>query len=181
MEHKGNYILLTGLLIITLLISVVGTTFSYFGAANRDVKGETTIQFSNGTLIYSDPSISGGYVNAGETVVSKTFTLDGSITSANNLSYRVNLKVDNNTYGEGTLFYTITSNNTSSNGTTIQSSSLPVAIPAGTSTIEIGNGSFAGPVTDAKHTYTINVYRGESGVVPDGATFSGTFDVTQGS
>ena len=49
-------------------------------------------------MIYSDPSISGGFVNAGETVVSKTFTLDGSITSANNLTYKVNLKVDTNTY-----------------------------------------------------------------------------------
>jgi hypothetical protein len=181
MEHKGNYILLTGLLIITLLISVVGTTFSYFGAANRDVKGETTIQFSNGTLIYSDPSISGGFVNAGETLINKTFTLDGSITSANNLTYKVNLKVDTNTYSEGSLFYTITSNNTSSNGITIQSSTLPVQIPAGTSTIEIGSGSFAGPVTDAKHTYTIQVFRGEESTTVDGSTFSGTLDVTQGS
>ena len=181
MEHKGSYILLTGLIVITLLISVVGTTFSYFGAANRDVKGDTTIQFSNGTLIYSDPSISGGFVNAGETLVSKTFTLDGSITSANNLTYKVNLKVDTNTYEEGSLFYTITANNTSSNGITIQSSTLPVQIPAGESIIEIGSGSFAGPVTDAKHTYTINVFRGESGVVSNGATFSGIFDVTQGS
>ena len=32
---------------------------------------------------------------------SKKFVLDGSITSANNLTYKVNLKVDTNTYGEG--------------------------------------------------------------------------------
>ena len=60
MERKGNYIFLTGLLVITLLISVVGTTFSYFGATSRNVKGETTVQFSKGVVGYNEEEVQAG-------------------------------------------------------------------------------------------------------------------------
>ena len=48
--------------------------------------------------------------------------------------------VRNNTYTDGALVYTITSTNTSNNGSTIQTTSVPVAIPTGTSTISLGSG-----------------------------------------
>ena len=181
MERKGNFILLIGLLIITLCISVIGTTFSYFGATNRNMKGETTIQFSKGTLIFKDPgTFNGGFVNAGETLVTKTFTVGGKTDNAENLPYVINFNVEN-TYGDEVLFYTINAENTSSNGTTVQSSTLPVAIPSGTSTIEIGTGSFTGPIKSAKHTYTLTVFRAESTEAQPDASFNGELDVTQGS
>ena len=178
MERKGNYIFLTGLLIITLLISVVGTTFSYFGATSRNVKGETTVQFSKGVVSFNDETVEGGYVNPGEVIATKTITVNGTTSNADNLIYKFNFNVDNNTYPDGALLYTVNSANTSSNGTTIQSSSVPVSIPNGANIIEIGSGSFAGPVTKGKHTYTITIYRSDSVSTESGDySISGNFEI----
>ena len=183
MEHKGSYILLTGLLIITLLVTVVGTTFSYFGVTKKDSNGEQTIQVTNGTLIFKcDPNILAGYVNAGETLATKTFTVNGTVSGSNNLNYELDLNVGNNTFGDNNVLYTITSTNTSSNGVTIINSTQPVAIPNGTSSIKVGTGSFAGPVENGVHTYTINIYRSAESVVneAEGPTFNATLDIVQG-
>lgn len=181
MERKGSNIFMMGLLVFTLLISVVGATFSYFGATNRNVKGETTVQFSKGTLIYSDPTISGGNVNPGEVVLTKNFVLDGSISYADNLVYKVTLNIKNNTYGDNALTYTIT-NNSECSSKPIEPSVKPVSIPAGESSIEIGNGSFSGPVTDCKHTYTLTITRSAEVETQVGDySINGELSVTQGS
>ena len=169
MEHKGSYILLTGLLIITLLVTVVGTTFSYFGVTKGDSQGETTIQVTDGTLIFKcDSDINAGTVNAGESLTVKTFTVTGSTTGSNNLGYELDLNVKTNTYADNTVYYTVTSTNTSSNGVTIQTTSVPVAIPTGESIIKVGTGSFAGPVENGTHTYTINIYRSNESYIANG-------------
>ena len=181
MERKGSNIFMMGLLVFILLISVIGTTFSYFGATNRNVKGETTVQFSKGTLIYSDPTISGGTVNPGEVVLTKTFVLDGSISYSDNLTYKVSLNIDNNTYSDDALTYTI-SNTSSCSSKPIEPSVTPVSIPSGESSIAVGVGSFSGPVTDCKHTYTLTITRSaEVGNQPGEFVINGNLSVTQGS
>ena len=114
MERKGNYIFLTGLLVITLLISVVGTTFSYFGATSRNVKGETTVQFSKGVVGYNEEEVQAGTVNPGEVIATKTITVKGTTSNADNLIYKFNFNVNNNSYPDGALLYTVSSANTSS-------------------------------------------------------------------
>ena len=181
MERKGIYILIVGLLVVILLTNVVGTTFSIFGVANKTVKGEEIQILPKGTLIFNNPgAIKVGYVNAGDTLDTKKFTVSGKTDNSDNFPYVVNFNVEN-TYPDGVLYYTVNADNTSSNGTTFQSSSLPVAIPTGTSTIEIGSGTFAGPVRNAKHTYTITIYRAEGTEASGESSFSGELDVTQGS
>ena len=181
MERKGSNIFMMGLLVFILLISVIGTTFSYFGATNRNVKGETTVQFSKGTLIYSDPTISGGNVNPGEVVLTKTFVLDGSISYADNLSYKVSLNIDNNTYADDALTYTI-SNKSECSSKPIEPSIKPENIPSGESSFTIGIGSFSGPVTDCKHTYTLTITRSaEVGTQIGDYSINGNLSVTQGS
>ncbi len=178
MERKGNYIFLTGLLVITLLISVVGTTFSYFGATSRNVKGETTVQFSKGVVGYNEEEVQAGTVNPGEVIATKTITVKGTTSNADNLIYKFNFNVNNNSYPDGALLYTVSSANTSSNGTTIQTSTVPVSIPTGANIIEVGSGSFSGPITKGKHTYTITIYRSDS-VSTESGDFSinGNFEI----
>lgn len=158
---KGSTILLTIIAVATLLVAVVGATFAYFGATMNSGDANTTIEVTSGTLSIEydgNSTLTGGNVNPGEQIASKNFSVTGVVTGSNNLNYEANLVVKNNTYSEGALVYTITSNNTSNNGSTIAATSEPVAIPTGTSTISLGTGLFAGPTsTGSTHSYTITI------------------------
>ena len=160
---KGNMILLTVMSIATLLVAVVGATFAYFSAMMGKGNASPTIEVTSGTIsteFNSDSNLVSGYVNPSEVVASRDITVTGVVTGSNNLNYEATLVVNNNTYLDGELVYTITSTNESNNGSIITSTTEPVAIPAGASTIVLGNGVFAGPTTAGlSHKYTITITR----------------------
>lgn len=160
---KGNIILSTIMSIATLLVAVVGATFAYFSATMNGREASTTIEVTSGTLSTEfdiNKNISGGYVNQGEAIAAREFTITGVVTGSNNLNYEVTLAINNNTYKDGELVYTITSANESNNGSPIQSTSEPVSIPEGTNTLVLGTGVFAGPTTAGlSHKYIITIYR----------------------
>lgn len=160
---KGNMILLTVMSIATLLVAVVGATFAYFGALMTGGESSPTFEVTSGTLsteYNGNANIINGYVNQGEVIGTKEITVTGVVTGSNNYKYEVLLDVTSNSYDEGELFYTITSTNESNNGTTIVSSTEPVAIPTGANTISLGTGVFAGPTTvGLKHKYFVTITR----------------------
>lgn len=160
---KGNMILLTVMSIATLLVAVVGATFAYFSATMGKGNTSPTIEVTSGTIsteFNSDSNLVSGYVNPNEVVATREITVTGVVTGSNNLNYEATLVVNNNTYLDGELVYTITSTNESNNGSIITSTTEPVAIPTGTSTIVLGNGVFAGPTTAGlSHKYTITITR----------------------
>ena len=161
-NNKGSIVLLTIISIATLLVAVAGATFGYFNISMNDKNKETTIEVTNGTLTveHADNStVSVGAANAGVLVATKTFTISGLITGSSNLNYEVDLKINNNTFADNQLVYTINSINDSNNGTIIPNNDERVAIPTGNNTIVIGKGLFAGPITNgATHTYTLKIY-----------------------
>ena len=55
-----------------------------------------------------------------------------------NLNYEVDLNVATNSYLDGELVYTLTSNNVSNNGTVISSTSQAVSIPTGATKVLLG-------------------------------------------
>ena len=185
MEHKGIIILLIGLVIFSLLVNVVGTTFSFYAAQNnKEEKAETTIIPSNGggNLSLNNSEISGGYVNVGEVVVSKEVTIYGSISNAKDLSYTLSLNVLNNGYGDGALYYTVTEENVSKNGTTFKSTSSPVAINPDKNVL--GVGTFVGPIDSSKpatHKYKIDIIRQVDSAVSGDVKFDANLVVVQGS
>lgn len=160
---KGNMVLLTVIAVATLLVAVIGATFAYFSATINGNGSETPIEVTSGTLsieydgdskinLQSVPS------NVGDTIFTKSFNVTGVVTGSNNLNYVAALVITNNTFNDGELKYTITSTNVSDNGTTFTSTTEPINIPAGTNTIELGKGLFAGPiVTGGVHKYVINI------------------------
>lgn len=158
---KGSTILLTIIAVATLLVAVVGATFAYFGAMMNGSEAPTTIEVTSGTLAieYEGNSIiSGGNLNPGDTLINKNFMVTGVVTGSSNLNYESSLVIKNNTFADGALVYTITSTNESNNGSTMVATTEPVGIPNGTSTIVLGNGSFAGPTTTgSSHKYVINI------------------------
>ncbi|MDE6292408.1 MAG: hypothetical protein K2L98_01870, partial [Bacilli bacterium] len=169
-----------------LLVAVAGATFAYFSATMPGSESPTTIEVTGGGTIFIDcdasKTINGPQtVAANSTLGKRTVTLNGSIVGSANLGYDAKLVVKNNTYADGELVYTITSTNTSNNGSTILSTSDPVAIPSGTSTINLGSGKFAGPVpSGAVHTYTIEIkYVNNEGVEATGKTFNAQISVVK--
>lgn len=160
-NSKGNIVLLTIIAVATLLVAVVGATFAYFGAIVPGTESSTPIEITSGTLSTEYDSNKIIHFENGDLVnnsVAKSFDITGVVTGSTNLNYEADLIVKQNTYNEGSLVYTITSSNISENGTIIASSTEPVIIPSGESTINLGQGAFAGPITTgATHKYTLNI------------------------
>lgn len=160
---KGNMILLTIIAVATLLVAVIGATFAYFSATMNGNQSETPIEVTSGTLSIeydgdSKINIQSPVANPLDTLSSKTFNVTGVVTGSNNLNYDASLVITNNSFGDGELKYTITSTNVSDNGTTFTSTSEPIDIPAGTNTIALGKGVFAGPVLNgAFHNYVLSI------------------------
>ena len=157
---KGNMILLTIICIATLLVAVVGATFAYFNIALKGENTSKTIEVTGGSLSteYNGDAKISGSENAGETIGEKSFTVTGVVTGSSNLNYESNLVITNNTYPDDALVYTLVSTNTSNNGVVMVSTSEPVAIKNGASTIVLGTGTFAGPTaTGSTHTYVVKV------------------------
>lgn len=182
-NNKGSIILLTIISVATLLVAVVGATFAYFNISMNGRNNDTTIEVTNGSLsteFNDNSSFSFGAAQAGTLVASKSFTINGLITGSSNLNYEVDLKINNNTYADGVLSYSITSNNDNNNGTIIAGSEERVTIPTGANTVIVGKGLFAGPIPNgAVHTYTINVYAAEGVEIPADATFDAKVSVFQ--
>lgn len=180
---KGNMILLTIICIATLLVAVVGATFAYFNIAMKEGNTSKTIEVTGGTLsteYNGDAKISNGTLNAGEIVGEKSFTVTGVVTGSSNLNYEADLVVTNNTYADNALVYTLVSTNISNNGVVMVSTSEPVAIKNGTSTIVLGTGTFAGPTaTGATHTYVVKVDCVNAEPVGEEKAFDATITVGQ--
>lgn len=180
---KGNMVLLTVMSIATLLVAVVGATFAYFGALMNGSEPSPTFEVTSGTLAVEyngDANILNGYVNTGEVIGTKDVTVTGIVTGSNNLNYEVTLAIGANTYSDGELAYTITSYNESNNGSTIASTTEPIAIPTGANTISLGSAVFAGPTTSGlSHKYTINIIRTGSQDMNPEQSFNGRFFINQ--
>ena len=182
---KGNIILLTVIAVATLLVSVVGATFAYFNATIPNSKSPKTIEVTSGTIFTDCNSsiVGGNNIAANAVLASRNINVTGYVTGSTNLNYDAKLVVNDNSYAEGELVYTITSKNVNSNGSTIVATSEPVTIPAGKTTINLGSGLFAGPaVKGAKHTYTLNIqYVNSEGNPAVDKTFNATIVVDQPS
>ena len=181
-NNKGSIILLTIISVATLLVAVVGATFAYFNISSTSDK-QTTIEVTSGTISieYGDNShVSAGALNPGDVLATKTFNVTGIVTGSSNLNYEVDLNVATNSYLDGELVYTLTSNNVSNNGTVISSTSQAVSIPTGATKVLLGNATFSGPVTaGAQHSYTLTVSVAGGAVSDPAKLFDGTISVIQ--
>lgn len=91
----------------------------------------------------------------------KTFTITGTNTTSKTMYYTLNLVIDENGFAANNIQYTLTSTNTSSNGTVASSIDTKTGITTGTSTIKLGSGSFTNG-TSKVHTYVLNLYYPET-------------------
>ena len=181
-NSKGNLIFLTVICVATLLVAVIGATFAYFNISmTKD--SDTTIEVTNGTIAteYQDNSkIRFETVEPGSLIMSKTFTINGLITGSSNLAYEIDLSINENTYLDNEIVYSISSTNDSSNGSIIPTSEERVTLPTGSNIAIIGKGLFAGPIQNgAIHTYTINIYAQDTIANANGKVFDANIRVVQ--
>ena len=190
---KGNMILLTIIAVVTLLSSVVGTTFIIgFSSNNKEFSSNTadsnvsTIGGQNvakiSTNFTNGNSISGANFNAGDVVATKTFVLQGNVYDAIDLNYNVELFVEENGYSDGSLAYTLTSTSSDKNGKIIASTTNSKAIVSGKGfSIDLGDGYCTGSTGDnSTHTYVLQikyVNAGTDQTVNAGKTFKATIKV----
>src|SRR5574344_951278 len=163
MKKKTLIIILVSFLAVCLLIG--GITFAYFVAQISGNESSTTITAGAGSMslvVDGGNSIIATNMYPGpDAFATKTFTITGTNTTSKTMYYTLNLVIDENGFAANNIQYTLTSTNTSSNGTVASSIDTKTGIKTGTSTIKLGSGSFTNG-TSKVHTYVLNLYYPET-------------------
>ena len=152
---------LIGIIMVTVFIFIGGITYSFFTAGLTGVEVDQTITAEAGDMkvVYDGgPNINALDIQPStEPFATKTFTLSGTSTMENNqMGYKLYLVIDENTFSENAISYTLESTNTSSNGEVVPSITERQGLNG--DDIYLGRAKYIGKVTNAIHTYTLKTY-----------------------
>jgi len=177
-EVKGNKRVAAILLALLIGAVLIGGTYAFFTAIFTGVEEDTTITIGAGRLgIHMD---GGNIINMqnifprSEAWETKRFTITGNNDASLPMPYYLNLVVTENTFSENSLEYTLTSQNTTNDGTPVASIGTPRGIPTGPGSHSLGGGIFDQPGNDMVHTYYLAFFFPSRGVAQNedqGATF----------
>jgi len=173
------------LLMLLITFSLFGGAYAFFTAIFTGVEDDTTITIGGGTLgIHMD----GGNIITMNNIFpreeawdTKRFTITGNNNTSLHMEYFLNLVVTENTFQNGSLTYTLESQNTSNTGTPIQSITTQRGIPTGAGVHSLGGGVFDEPGTGMSHTYYLTFFFPSRGVPQNedqGATFRAHVGIT---
>ena len=179
---KNRYLIYIALLILTLSITL-GVTYSYLAAKINNRESSSTIKVESGQLSITYKNNSSNIILnniiPGDSVT-KQFTLTGinntkpnAITTNTDLKYKIGIVIDNNTFSEGALTYSLTKDSTSSsNGKTADDSTGTIK----SSGIQyIGKGYFVSGANNDKHIYNLTISfpdTNEDQSIDQGASFA---------
>ena len=179
---KNRYLIYIALLILTLSITL-GVTYSYLAAKINKRESSSTIKVESGQLSITYENNSSNIILnniiPGDSVT-KQFTLTGinntkpnAITTNTDLKYKIGIVIDNNTFSEGALTYSLTKDSTSSsNGKTADDSTGTIK----SSGIQyIGKGYFVSGANNDKHIYNLTISfpdTNEDQSIDQGASFA---------
>ena len=179
---KNRYLIYIALLILTLSITL-GVTYSYLAAKINNRESSSTIKVESGQLSITYENNSSNIILnniiPGDSVT-KQFTLTGinntkpnAITTNTDLKYKIGIVIDNNTFSEGALTYSLTKDSTSSsNGKTADDSTGTIK----SSGIQyIGKGYFVSGANNDKHIYNLTISfpdTNEDQSIDQGASFA---------
>ena len=154
---KDKRILILGIFILMALATTI--TYAYFSAKIIGSETESTLVFDAGTLginLDGGNTLNGDKMIPGDTPFStKKFTVIGNNNSNGYMPYSVNLVVDENTYSEDAISYTLelVTEETDNNGEPIENrENTPINY-----TDIIGSGYFT-KGSNIKHTYLLKMY-----------------------
>ena len=179
---KNRYLIYIALLILTLSINL-GVTYSYLAAKINNRESSSTIKVESGQLSITYENNSSNIILNNiipGNSVTKQFTLTGinntkpnAITTNTDLKYKIGIVIDNNTFSEGALTYSLTKDSTSSsNGKTADDSTGTIK----SSGIQyIGKGYFVSGANNDKHIYNLTISfpdTNEDQSIDQGASFA---------
>ena len=150
---------------ILVLISLFGMAYAYFKATVNNAESASTISVESGELIINYQGNTANIVASGivpgwsET---KKFTLSGKNTTKtnefhtdNNLYYKIILAIDNNTFSEGALTYSLAKDSTSSTNGKMADEASGTINQSGNQII--GYGYFSETSTFVDHIYNLTI------------------------
>ena len=150
---------------ILVLISLFGMAYAYFKATVNNAESASTISIESGELIINYQGNTADIVASGivpgwsET---KKFTLSGKNTTKtnefhtdNNLYYKIILAIDNNTFSEGALTYSLAKDSTSSTNGKMADEAEGTINQSGNQVI--GYGYFSETSTFVDHIYNLTI------------------------
>ena len=179
---KNRYLIYVALLILTLSITL-GVTYSYLAAKINNRESSSTIKVESGQLSITYENNSGNIilnnVIPGDSVT-KQFTLTGinntkpnAITTNTDLKYKIGIAIDNNTFSEGALTYTLTKDSSSSSNGKLANDATGTINSSGIQ--YIGNGYFVSGANNDKHIYNLTISfpdTNEDQSIDQGASFA---------
>jgi hypothetical protein len=147
--------------ICLLVLITIGVSYAYFSANISGAESGSTVSADSGSMsiVYDNGS---GNITAANIApdsaafATKTFTVTGNDTTNKEMNYALSIIIDNNTFSDNAITYTLESTNTSSSGTPV-TSITPAKSIAGTTTIPLGTGQFVNG-TGKVHTYVLKLY-----------------------
>lgn len=147
------------IILITLSVVIIGVSYAYFTSVAADGESASTISAKGGklTIVYedNDPNIVVTNISPrDEAWVVKDFTVTGNNNTDLAMSYELSLVVDNNTFSENALSYSLEGENTSNTGYIAEDSEGYI----NSGTEFLGLGEFLTPGTNMVHTYTLKIY-----------------------
>ena len=180
--NKGKTIIWILSIILTFIIAF-GVAYAYLAIRINNNETTSTVAFDTGTMEINYENNSGNIVLnkiIPGASVTKKFTLTGTNNTKindnntdNNMYYKIGIVVDNNTFSEDALRYSLTKDNESTNNGE-QANNLNGSISQ-SGTRYIASGYFAGGASNAKHIYNLKISFPETGKDQSndqGATFA---------
>ena len=179
---KNRYLIYIALLILTLSITL-GVTYSYLAAKINNRESSSTIKVESGQLSITYENNSSNIILKniipGDSVT-KQFTLTGinntkpnAITTNTDLKYKIGIAIDNNTFSEGALTYSLTKDSSSSSNGKLANDATGTINSSGIQ--YIGNGYFVSGANNDKHIYNLTISfpdTNENQSIDQGASFA---------
>ena len=164
--NKGNRTVITLVGAILIPAILVGVSYAYFSATLTGAETASTIKVTSGTMSISFSGGSNVTLNniypREAAWASKSFTVTGTNTTAATMSYKLTLKVTNNTFSAGALKYKLTGSKTNGDTGTVVNVSTATDIATGASNIVMGTGNFKS-ASGLAHTYTLEIFFPDTG------------------
>ena len=179
---KNRYLIYVALLILTLSITL-GVTYSYLAAKINNRESSSTIKVESGQLSITYENNSSNIILKniipGDSVT-KQFTLTGinntkpnAITTNTDLKYKIGIAIDNNTFSEGALTYTLAKDSSSSSNGKLANDATGTINSSGIQ--YIGKGYFVSGANNDKHIYNLTISfpdTNEDQSIDQGASFA---------
>ena len=179
---KNRYLIYVALLILTLSITL-GVTYSYLAAKINNRESSSTIKVESGQLSITYENNSSNIILNNiipGNSVTKQFTLTGfnntkpnAITTNTDLKYKIGIVIDNNTFSEGALTYSLTKDSSSSSNGKLANDATGTIKSSGIQ--YIGNGYFVSGANNDKHIYNLTISfpdTNEDQSIDQGASFA---------